>query len=592
MKKMGVSAVTLESATLREAREKEGRDLWKEVIKCRHSVVLLSPERLTHPNLGTILRDEGFRRNLVALLLDEAHLIVPWGLDFRKAYGQIPRLRARIPPWIPCAAVTATSCIGKKENQLFQLLRFQDHTFKLTRLSNERSNVCKAYVTLTHALNGPNFSDIAWICIYQKKTIVYCRQIKTCLLVANFLRSLLPPGPHRLHRIRQYHSLLDRNRNLETLHAFETDPDVFCVVATIKFGMGLDARGVSFVVILGLPTTVETGKQEEGRVARDERLNGLAVTYVEKSVINTIEKELKEGSSSGVSKIAEIPTEEVDQDGEEEEEYDAEDVTIDEVHGGLEDSSATSGKKRTRKIDPELKVMVRCHVVGDCLVAEDNRIFGNRGPLTSKNCLQARRPLPCSSCRLTLTSYQALPVTISNTQVQLTDMSQDGPVNPFVEVPSSSSRRGTNNPAPGRKANAKKKAHKPLTKAMKDAAEAELLKFARGRWLLKRQDGLRFRMLPSVCFFPHDSLAKLLSEFHQIRDRGVLTEVLGNWEYLEVDGDALYDFIQPLNVRFDREIQEALDKSNVKRKETRAKNQQLKMEMEASGSEGPFIYFV
>ena len=125
---------------------------------------------------------------------------------------------------------------------------------------------------------------------------------------------------------------------------------------------------------------------------------------------------------------------------------------------------------------------------------------------------------------------------------------------------------------------------------MKDVAEVELLKFARERWLLKRKDGLKFRMLPSVWFFSHNSLPSLLSEFHRIRTQEVLKEVLAEWEYIEVDGDALYHFIKPLNVRFDREHQEALEKSNLKRKETKAKKQHLKTDKNTRASEFSFVF--
>ncbi|KAJ3475725.1 hypothetical protein NLI96_g11648 [Meripilus lineatus] len=58
MKRMGIKDITLESGTVRNAREREGRDLWKEVLECEHSIVVLSPERLTHPSLGDILRND------------------------------------------------------------------------------------------------------------------------------------------------------------------------------------------------------------------------------------------------------------------------------------------------------------------------------------------------------------------------------------------------------------------------------------------------------------------------------------------------------------------------------------------------------
>lgn len=550
MKRIGIQAVTLESGTLREAYEKENRNLWRDVQQCHHPVVILSPERLTHPEFSTILRDEAFRKNIVALLLDEAHLIIPWGLDFRKSFGNIPQLLARIPPKVPCIAVTATSCPGRSENKLLGLLGFRSGTYKETRQSNERPNVCKAYLKLNHGLEGPDYPDIVWIVTLKKKTIIYCCRMRTCARVAEYLRSFLPPGPDRLHQIRQYHSLIPQSENLDTLTSFENDPDVFCIVATVKFGMGLDARRVSFVVILGLPTTVETAKQEEGRVARDESLEGMAITYVEKSIVSVVQKEIAKGlekeSVKGAASDALLEVEDDNGDGEM-------DVEVEEIQGPVRK------KKKQRKIDPELKMMVRCHVLGSCLVAEDNRIFGNQGPSTRLNCLLAQRRLPCSSC------FSSLPAFIDLRKRLKMPLS---PTCIVKKAATTTSSRTRHNQSAGQKK------HKPLTKSMKDRAESHLWSFARQRWLLK--NGPKFRVLPSTALFSDGSIVTLLNEFHRIRDRRGLSEVLVDWKYLEDDGDQLFELVQELNVGFDVEQQEILLKAAEKRKATLAKKKAAK----------------
>ncbi|KAF9476742.1 hypothetical protein BDN70DRAFT_923098, partial [Pholiota conissans] len=80
----GMAAISLTAEHLRSA-SLEGRDLVKEVLQCRWPVVLLSAERLLSPDVDKILRDENFRRNLVLLGIDEAHVLDPWGKDFRQA---------------------------------------------------------------------------------------------------------------------------------------------------------------------------------------------------------------------------------------------------------------------------------------------------------------------------------------------------------------------------------------------------------------------------------------------------------------------------------------------------------------------------
>ncbi|KAJ3480369.1 hypothetical protein NLI96_g8398 [Meripilus lineatus] len=466
-------------------------------------------------------------------------------LESGTSYGEIPRLRARIPPKVPCAAVTATSRPGKNETKLFDQLNFRCGSFEQTRQSNERTNIYKAYQTLTHGLSGPLFPDIAWVSKHKEKTIIYCRQMKICALVADYLRAFLPPGPQRDHCIRQYHSLLPQERNLDTLHAFENDPDVFCVVATIKFGMGLDARRVKFVVILGLPTTVETAKQEEGRVARDQSMDGMAITYVEMSVVAGIQAEIKKKNKDKVVESEEVLGVEVIDEGEDE--------NLSDDDGDIGD---VGGKESKRTVDSQIIRMVRSHVMGTCLVAEDNRIFGNQGPLVHLNCIEASRRLRCSSC-------------LSAAQTSPAIMSHPAPTRRGKKADTSLAQPSPVNNARTHLDFRLRSKCKQLTKKMKAQATTQLWAFAQKRWHLK--DGPKYYYLPYLSFFPDDTLPLLLKNLHHIRDRKTLTELLAHWAYLDSDGHALYGIITKLNALFDAAHEKTRKDAACKRKATLAK---------------------
>ena len=81
MERMGVRAISLDMNTVRVARA-QGRDVLKEVQQCLWSVIILSPERLTSRPFDNILRNATFRSNLILYVIDEAHVIGPWGQDF------------------------------------------------------------------------------------------------------------------------------------------------------------------------------------------------------------------------------------------------------------------------------------------------------------------------------------------------------------------------------------------------------------------------------------------------------------------------------------------------------------------------------
>ena len=124
MTSLGLTAVSLDAESVKEATDL-GIDLYKQVAECHYSVVIVSPERLTSREFDGVLRNETFMKNIALYFVDEAHLVVPWSLEFRLAFGQIPRVILRIPLGTPTALVTATSRPGPNEDELLKMFGFQ-----------------------------------------------------------------------------------------------------------------------------------------------------------------------------------------------------------------------------------------------------------------------------------------------------------------------------------------------------------------------------------------------------------------------------------------------------------------------------------
>ncbi|KAH9858429.1 hypothetical protein C2E23DRAFT_713381, partial [Lenzites betulinus] len=55
-----------------------------------------------------LFREETFRAGLVAILVDEAHVIAQWAADFRKDYGELEQLRVVTGTEIPWGLFSAT----------------------------------------------------------------------------------------------------------------------------------------------------------------------------------------------------------------------------------------------------------------------------------------------------------------------------------------------------------------------------------------------------------------------------------------------------------------------------------------------------
>ncbi|KAI0081499.1 hypothetical protein K474DRAFT_1635826 [Panus rudis PR-1116 ss-1] len=196
MQRIGINAVALDAESIRKAKDQLDADIYKEVEEGKRPMVILSPERLTEAKFDRMIRKDEFRKNIVAYIIDEAHIVIPWGINFRKDYAEICRARHRIPGGTPMLAMTATSRVGPTESSLIHLLGLRKG-YDIIRRPSERRNIQTVYRTLSHSLKGTEFPDIAWVAHGTEKTIIYCKTIDLCFRVASYLWRLRPRGENR-----------------------------------------------------------------------------------------------------------------------------------------------------------------------------------------------------------------------------------------------------------------------------------------------------------------------------------------------------------------------------------------------------------
>ncbi|KAJ6576774.1 hypothetical protein B0H10DRAFT_1836638, partial [Mycena sp. CBHHK59/15] len=197
MTKFGVSALMINSETISSARIL-GDNLW---IKARAgvSMLILGPEQLISKGFQDLLKHEPFFDRVCALGVDEIHLLMMWGLGFRKAFTQIGFMRARFRPGIPII-------------------------FYLIRRSNSRHDIQILFRTLYSGIDGLYFPELAWVVKNQDKTIIFGATINLLFRIKIYLDSLLPSGVNRDLRVRTYHSINWPDENLETMALFKSDP--------------------------------------------------------------------------------------------------------------------------------------------------------------------------------------------------------------------------------------------------------------------------------------------------------------------------------------------------------------------------------
>ena len=246
LQQLGVSAVFLNSTLTHDEYLSTTRQIRRGAVK----LLYMAPETLLRPESLLMLRE----CQLDCLAIDEAHCISQWGHDFRPEYRQLAQMRERFPNAV-CIALTATATSNVRTD-IRQILSFRNQNEFIA--SFDRKN-------LTIAVEPKVDLDqqiIDFLTTHRDQSgIIYCAtrgQVDMLheLLVANEI-SALP-----------YHAGLDTEIRQQNQTAFIRE-NVWIMVATIAFGMGIDKPDVRFVVHADLPQNIECYYQEIGRAGRD-----------------------------------------------------------------------------------------------------------------------------------------------------------------------------------------------------------------------------------------------------------------------------------------------------------------------------------
>ncbi|KAH6877038.1 P-loop containing nucleoside triphosphate hydrolase protein [Coprinopsis sp. MPI-PUGE-AT-0042] len=101
-KELGISAVAVNGDTW-------SPELAKALERGAHQVILTSPEMcIKHSEFQSFLTSTTSSKEIMMVVVDEAHCISQWGGDFRKEYSELVKLRAFFPPSTPFLITSAT----------------------------------------------------------------------------------------------------------------------------------------------------------------------------------------------------------------------------------------------------------------------------------------------------------------------------------------------------------------------------------------------------------------------------------------------------------------------------------------------------
>ena len=186
-----------------------------------------------------------FSKNVVAIIIDECHLIPAWGDQFRMAYSKLKDLRSYVGSDTPFLAVSATLTKETCVQVATALQMDRAHTFYLN-LGNDKPNLKYEVRPMKHP--ATEFKDLDFIVEKEnrhidgtiRKTMVFANEIATTHHIAYHLRSLLPP--EQRHLVQFYHAQRSA-LSKEIVMAEFMRGEILVLVATEAAGM------VSFFLI-------------------------------------------------------------------------------------------------------------------------------------------------------------------------------------------------------------------------------------------------------------------------------------------------------------------------------------------------------
>lgn len=244
----GIAARTINSSNLTDWNA-----VYDEILENTVDVLLVSPERLTHPDFRDYILPK-LTTSTGLVVIDEAHCISDWGHDFRPDYRRIRSLLATLAPGIPVLATTATAnerVTADVADQLGDTL--------VLRGPLDRESLRLAVISLPRSAHR-----LAWLAEHLDELpgsgIIYTLTIGAAEQATSYLRA-------RGHAVAVYSSEVE-NDERRAAEIDLIDNKLKALVATSALGMGFDKSDLGFVVHLGAPPSPISYYQQIGRAGR------------------------------------------------------------------------------------------------------------------------------------------------------------------------------------------------------------------------------------------------------------------------------------------------------------------------------------
>jgi superfamily II DNA/RNA helicase len=246
-------------------REKENEILKDKIKQGEQDICFVSPE-FVFGSLRQALISSAKNGNIRAVVIDEAHIVEEWGVDFRHEFqlfsGFWRELLDSTPITNRFRTVLLSATYTQESINLLKTLFSLDNRFEFYSATKLRPEIDYWMSPILKDEEEQKIKVLEAIYRLPRPLILYVTEVKDAKLFYTLLRD---SGFKNLAMVHGQTKSIERNRVVDLWRAGELD----MMVATSAFGLGIDYPHTRSIIHACMPETLNRFYQEVGRGGRD-----------------------------------------------------------------------------------------------------------------------------------------------------------------------------------------------------------------------------------------------------------------------------------------------------------------------------------